>query len=124
MNLNVGCYTSATQPATAPFISCTVADGWNGIDCITTITAQSGANNLYNNASRMILDGSYNTNAGKKKSIFLCSQLKWRPELEGNASAPFKSGSLRTLSEVQLQRGTAHSGTEVAFLLLPQCSIY
>ena len=65
MNLNVGCYTSGTQPATAPFISCTVADGWNGIDTITTITANSGANSGYNNASRMILDGSYNTNAGR-----------------------------------------------------------
>ena len=61
MNLNVGCYT--TGFATAPFISCTVADGWNGIDTITTITAQSGANSGYNNASRMILDGSYATNS-------------------------------------------------------------
>ena len=47
----------------SPIITCTVADGWNGIDTITTITAQSGANSGYNNASRIILDGSYGTNA-------------------------------------------------------------
>ena len=35
------------------------------MDTITTITAQSGANSGYNNSSRMILDGSYNTNAGR-----------------------------------------------------------
>ena len=63
VNLNVGCYTSGF--ATAPFISCTVADGWNGIDTITTITAQSGANSGYLNGSRIILDGSYATNSSK-----------------------------------------------------------
>ncbi len=63
MNLNVSCYT--TEFATAPFISCTVSDGWNGIDTITTIAAQSGANSSYNNACRMILNGIYITNAGR-----------------------------------------------------------
>ena len=73
MNLNVGCYTSGF--ATAPFISCTVADGWNGIDTITTITAQSGANSGFNNSSRMILDGSYNTNAGRgTRASYICWQ--------------------------------------------------
>ncbi len=42
MNLNVGCFTSGTQPATAPFISCTVADGWNGIDTIVTVASTAG----------------------------------------------------------------------------------
>jgi hypothetical protein len=50
INLNVACYT--TGFATAPFISCTVADGWNGINTITTITTQSGAYSGYNNSSR------------------------------------------------------------------------
>jgi hypothetical protein len=63
VNLNVGCYT--TGFATAPFITCTVANGWIGIDTITTITAQSGANSGYSNGSRIILDGSYATNSSK-----------------------------------------------------------
>ena len=63
VNLNVACKT--TGLATAPFITATVADGFNGIDTITTITAQSGANSGYLNGSGMILDGSYNTNSGR-----------------------------------------------------------
>ena len=62
VNLNVACFT--TGLATAPFITCIVNDGWNGIDTSTIITAQSGANSGYNNASRIYLDASYNTNAG------------------------------------------------------------
>jgi hypothetical protein len=62
VNLNVACFT--TGYATAPFITCIVNDGWNGIDTSTIITAQSGANSGYNNASRIYLDASYATNAG------------------------------------------------------------
>ena len=62
VNLNVACFT--TGYATAPFISCIVNDGWNGIDTSTIITAQSGANSGYWNGSRIYLDGSYNTNSG------------------------------------------------------------
>ena len=63
VNMRVACNTSGL--ATADFLTVQVPDGWNGIDTIVTITAQSGANSGYNNASRMILDGSYSTNAGR-----------------------------------------------------------
>ncbi len=42
-----------------------MADGWNGIDTITTVSCGSRANIGYFNESRMVLDGSYNTNAGR-----------------------------------------------------------
>ena len=62
--MNVACNTTNT-PATAAFLTATVADGWNVIDTIITLACSSRANSGYYNESRMILDGSYNTNAGR-----------------------------------------------------------
>ena len=64
VNLNVACNTTYT-PATAAFLTATVADGWNGLDTIITLACSSRANQNYFNESRMILDGSYNTNSGR-----------------------------------------------------------
>ena len=64
VNLNVACNTTYT-PATAAFLTATVADGWNSLDTIITLACSSRANSGYYNESRMILDGSYNTNFGR-----------------------------------------------------------
>jgi hypothetical protein len=64
VNLNVACNTTYT-PATATFLTATVADGWNSLDTIITLACSSRANSGYYNESRMILDGSYNTNSGR-----------------------------------------------------------
>ena len=61
VNINVVCNTNPF--ASAPIITAVVADGWNSIDTIITLACNSGANSSYWNGSRMILDGSYNTNA-------------------------------------------------------------
>ncbi len=65
INLNVGCYTSGSQPVLSTFLQATVADGWNGTDTIITLACSGSANNTYHNESRIILDGSYNTNNSK-----------------------------------------------------------
>ena len=64
VNLNVVCNTTAT-PAKSTFLNATVADGWNGIDTIITLSCGSGANSGWYNASRIILDGSYSGNSSK-----------------------------------------------------------
>ena len=63
VNLRVACNTNPFT--TSDFITVAVPDGWNGIDTIVTILAQSGANAGYSNGSRMILDGSINTNSSR-----------------------------------------------------------
>jgi hypothetical protein len=65
VNFSVGCYTTGTQPATSTFLNCSVADGWNAIDTITTLSCGSRANDGFFNESRMVLDGSYNTNVSR-----------------------------------------------------------
>ncbi len=62
VNLNVGCYTSRSQPALSTFLQATDADGWNRTDTIITLACSGSANNNFRNESRIILDGSYNTN--------------------------------------------------------------
>jgi hypothetical protein len=64
MNLNVAANTTYT-PTTSTFLQAPVADGWNGIDTIITLACSGRANNNYHNESRIILDGSYNTNNSK-----------------------------------------------------------
>ncbi len=61
MNLNLACNTTGT-PALAQFVTCTAADGWNGINTRTTITANYGSYDQYWNGSENILDSSIGTN--------------------------------------------------------------
>ena len=61
--LNVLCYTTGLAKSTV--LNCVVADGYNGIDTIITLACGSGANSGVNNSSRIVLDGSYNTNISK-----------------------------------------------------------
>jgi hypothetical protein len=63
VNLNVCCNT--TGFATSSIINAVVADGWNGINTIVTLACSGGANSGYSNGSRMILDGSINTNSSR-----------------------------------------------------------
>jgi len=63
VNLNVCCNT--TGFATSSIINAVVADGWNGINTIVTLACSGGANSGYSNGSRMILDGSINTNVSR-----------------------------------------------------------
>jgi hypothetical protein len=63
VNLNVCCNT--TGFATSAIINAVVADGFNGIDTIVTLACSGGANSGYSNGSRMILDGSINTNSSR-----------------------------------------------------------
>ncbi len=60
--MRVACNT--TGFATFDFLTVQVPDGWNGIDTIGTLASNSGANSGYLNASRIILDGSHNSNSG------------------------------------------------------------
>ena len=61
-SLNAACNTSVT-PALSPFITVGVPDGWNAINTVVTLACSGGANSGYANGSRIILDGSYGTNA-------------------------------------------------------------
>jgi len=63
MNLNVATNTTYT-PTLSTFLQATVADGFNAINTIITLACSGSANNNYFNGSRIVLDGSYNTNAG------------------------------------------------------------
>ena len=52
--LNVCC--NSTGLATLSIINAVVADCWNGIDTIVTLTCTGGADSIYSNGSRMMLD--------------------------------------------------------------------
>jgi hypothetical protein len=85
VNLNVVCNT--TGVATSTIINAVVADGWNGIDTIITLGCTGAANSGFTMGSRMILDGSYNTNSSKGaygSYIYWQSQdaAGWRTNME------------------------------------------
>ena len=61
VNMRVACNTNPL--ATSDFLTVAVPDGWNAINTVVTLACSGGAYSGYNNASRIILDGSYGTNA-------------------------------------------------------------
>ncbi len=77
VNMRVACNTVAGI-ATSDFLTAQVPDGWNGINTIVTLTANSGAYDGYWNGSRIILYGSMGTNSSNgayASSISFQSQL-------------------------------------------------
>jgi hypothetical protein len=98
VNMRVACNT--TGFATSDFLTVQVPDGWNGIDTIVTLASNSGANSGYFNASRIILDGSYNSTSGNGNygsSILFQSQISggWKTNFAGASVSEVSESSCR-----------------------------
>ena len=63
INLCTGAYTTGDN--VQPYLSVYCADSWNGTNNIVVLACNGWANSGYNNASRLVIDGSYATNSTK-----------------------------------------------------------
>ena len=73
INLCAGAYT--TVNAIGPYLTVYCADSFNGFDTIVVVSCIGGANSGYSLGSRMILDGSYNTNSSRgTNGSYICWQ--------------------------------------------------
>jgi len=104
VNMNVVCNTTTLGKGT--FLNAVVADGFNGIDTIITLASTSGANSGYYNASRMILDGSYNLNAGRGT---YASYIHWQSQIP--------TGSGWTTNMELYTNSTVSGGTNITTVL-------
>jgi hypothetical protein len=112
--MRVACNT--TGLATSDFLNVEVPDGWNGIDTKVTIACSGGANSGYNFSSRIILDGSYGTNASSgtyASSILFQSQ---------NAGGWKDNVVFKTLSDGTTRNGVANTNPQ-SMLHLGNCTV-
>jgi len=73
INLCAGAYT--TGNAVEPYLTVYCADSFNGFDTIVVVSCIGGANSGFSLGSRMILDGSYNTNSSRgTNGSYICWQ--------------------------------------------------
>ncbi len=98
------------------FLTVQVPDGWNGIDTIVTLASNSGANSGYFNASRIILDGSYNSNSGNGN---YGSSLLFQSQISGGWKTNY---NIKTISDNSCRIGISND-TPLSMLHLGNCTV-
>ena len=79
INFCAGAYT--TGNAIEPYLTVYCADSYNGFNTIVILNCVGGAYSGYSWGIRMILDGSYNTNSGKRS---YGSYIYWQSQIRAN----------------------------------------